>query len=228
MRFKRLSKKDLELGQAVLNQVTGQDPAIKPQDNKKIKSAQKEVKYGLEFDSRLELYMYEQLTAAEIRFKFKPVYILQEGFRYRGEVVHPITLTTDFELEDYDIIIDPKGFANDTAPLKNKMLKALLFAQGRQPRIIFPSSQVKCREIIYRIKNGFYLDPNDPKQKLSDNQVKDRIKRLKKVMFFDGKTFSHPHIGESHLLEDIRILERWDFELLVQKLTRIASSLNPL
>lgn len=218
---KRIDKtvNSTEFAQALLNHSN---------ENKKIKSAQKETKYGLEFDSRLELYMYEQLTAAEIRFKFKPVYILQEGFRYRGEAIHPITLTTDFELLDYDIIIDPKGFANDTAPLKNKMLKAHLFSLGRQPRIIFPSSQVKCREIIYRIKNGFYLDPNDPKQKLSDNQLKDRMKRLKKIMLFDGTMFHHPHIGETVLLDDIRILERWDFELLVQKLTSIASTLNPL
>ena len=229
MGFKRVSSKRIdksvnspEFAQALLNHIN----EVKP--NQKIKSAQKETKYGLEFDSRLELYMYEQLLSADIKFKFKPVFILQPGFRYRGDVVHPITLTSDFELEEYDIIIDPKGYANDTAPLKNKMLKAHLFAQGRQPRIIFPSSQVACREIIYRIKNGFYLDPRDPKQKLSDNQVKARIKEMKKIMLFDGKMFHHPNIPGEYCLDDIRILEKWDFELLIQKLTRIRDSLNTL
>lgn len=209
MGFRRFKKKD----------VTALVTSDKPAPNQKIKSAQKETKYGLEFDSRLELYMYEQLTEANIRFIFKPVFVLQEGFRFRGDWIHPITLTSDFELLDYDIIIDPKGFANDTAPLKNKMLKAHLIARGRQPRIIFPNSQVKCREIIYRIKNGFFLDPNDSKQKLSDTQLKERIKRLKAFYSFDGKVFTKDFdLTPAYDLQFIRVLEKWDFELLVQKL----------
>lgn len=210
MAFRRVSKKELDAGSPYLSPL--------PKPNKKVKNAQKTFKHGVWFDSTLELYMWERLTEANIRFTFKPKYILQPSFKYRGESMLPITLTSDYELLDYDIIIDPKGWANDLAPLKNKMLKLHLLNNGRQPRIVFPKNQVQCRELVFQILNGFYLNPNDPKQKLSDNQIKDRIKKMKKYLMFDGKLFSKPNYERVFHLEDIKVLERWDFDCLVVKI----------
>lgn len=187
-------------------------------ENKKIKNSQKVFMHGIWFDSKLELYMYDRLRDANIPFTFKPKYIIGDAFKYRDDSILAITLTPDFDLPQHDIIIDAKGYSNDLFPLKLKLLKKYLIENGRQPRIILPSSQLACRKIIYQIVNGFYLDEFDPKQRLSNNQIKVRIKEMKKYRAFDGKTFYSTPDMESYSLELIKKLEKFDFNELIRKL----------
>ena len=55
-------------------------------------------KYGLKFDSRLELYFYELLKKEGIKFEFQNTYTLLKPFKYDGKSVRAMTLTVDFEI----------------------------------------------------------------------------------------------------------------------------------
>lgn len=101
---------------------------------------------GIKFDSKLEMYCYEQLTAAEINFIFQYKYVLQDKFRYNNVAIRQITLTVDFYLPELNIIIDTKGFQRGDNKLKWKMLKAKL--QDTSPIIYFPTSQKRVLELI--------------------------------------------------------------------------------
>ncbi len=131
-------------------------PDQKP--NAKVKNAVKSEVNGVKFDSNLEKYMYGLLKGAGITFDFQVVYVLQEKFRYNGEAVRAITLTVDFVLHSRNMIIDTKGYANDIAPLKYKMLKNY-FVEGRYgeswlPVIELPSTKKECDLLLNRILYG--------------------------------------------------------------------------
>jgi hypothetical protein len=50
---------------------------------------------------------------------------MQEGFRFRGKAIRPITMIVDFVLRinGMTYYVDTKGFATETSKLKYKMLK---------------------------------------------------------------------------------------------------------
>ncbi|MFQ8806189.1 MAG: DUF1064 domain-containing protein [Alistipes indistinctus] len=100
--------------------------AVTPPGNRKIRNARKIERDGVKFDSRLEMYMYDLLTMAGIRFEFQKRYCVQEGFRYRGAAIRPVTYTVDFFLPEHDTVIDTKGYRTQQGDLRIKMLKRLL------------------------------------------------------------------------------------------------------
>lgn len=139
-------------GKALLEAVTVQE---KLKGNKKIKNATKTEAHGIKFDSKLELYTWESLTNAGIRFEFQKCYVLQPGFTYRKEKIRPITLTVDFWLPELNVIVDSKGWKNDVAPVKYKMLK-WHFYEGRSdlhlsaenPEIHMPKNKKEVDALI--------------------------------------------------------------------------------
>jgi len=123
-----------------------------PVENKKVRNATKSINdEGIKFDSAIERYMYERLKASKIDFQFKVEYLLQEKFRYNGEAVRAIKLTVDFFLPGYNKIIDTKGWANDVAPLKMKLLKWHLYRKDFSPTIELPATKKECDELINRL-----------------------------------------------------------------------------
>jgi len=136
------------------------EPFAPISENKKIRNATKTVVDGVKFDSLLEKYMYDLLRGAKIEFEFQKVYVLQEKFRYGKEAVRAITLTVDFFvplLFNEAIIIDTKGFANDVAPLKMKLLKRLLYDHyenhyyAKLPKIEIPKNKKEAELLLNRL-----------------------------------------------------------------------------
>lgn len=125
--------------------------------NKKVRNATKSVVDGVKFDSNLEKTMYDLLTGAQIDFQFQKQYILQQKFRYGTAAIRAITLTVDFYLPERNMIIDTKGYANDVAPVKYKMLKKLLYFEYDNgwitslPKIELPSTKKECEVLLNRL-----------------------------------------------------------------------------
>ena len=120
---------------------------------------------GITFASGLEKYMYQALKKAKIKAKYEgETYIVQEGFEFKndsyerqsngkGELVNrgskkvlPIKYTPDFVSNSF--IIECKGRANETFPLRWKMFKK--YVKENLPRVILykPQNQKECDKVI--------------------------------------------------------------------------------
>ena len=116
---------------------------------------------GITFASGLEKYMYEALKKAKIKAKYEgKTYELISGFNFtntshercangkgdyknRGEKkILPIKYTPDFIGDDF--IIECKGRANESFPLRWKMFKKLV--SNTEPHVIIykPQNQKEC------------------------------------------------------------------------------------
>ncbi len=103
--------------------------------NSKIRNATITRKHGRTFRSNLELHMYERLRLHNIKFEFQKRFKVLDKFKYRGETVKSMSVTPDFWFRQYNIIADPKGYSNDTWPMREKLLKRALLSQGLEPEI---------------------------------------------------------------------------------------------
>ena len=120
---------------------------------------------GIKFASGLEKYMYVALKKAKIKSKYEgETFIVQEGFIFdvnsyerqsngKGEMVNrgqkkilPIKYTPDFVSDSF--IIECKGRANESFPLRWKMFKK--YVKERIPHVILykPQNQKECDEVI--------------------------------------------------------------------------------
>ena len=93
-------------------------------------TAEKRTYNGIVFASVLEMRFYRdvvkdllssgKISAADMQ----KVYVLQEGFVYRGKKVPPITYKADFVFymaDGKEIVIDTKGCPDDAARIKRKL-----------------------------------------------------------------------------------------------------------
>ena len=119
-------------------------------ENRKIKNARKVERDGIRFDSRLELFMYDLLKEAGIRFERQKRYTLQPGFRYNGVAIRPITYTVDFWLPDHNL----KGYHTQQGDMRIKMLKWRFSTAGESPRIETPKNQTECRTLLEELKRS--------------------------------------------------------------------------
>lgn len=125
--------------------------------NRKVKNATKIEENGVKFDSLLEKHMYDLLKGAQIDFQFQKQYILQEKFRYRTEAIRAITLTVDFVLPKYNMIVDTKGHQTHDNVLRWKMLKWMIvdyFEYPEPPEIIMPKNKKECDVLLNRLLFG--------------------------------------------------------------------------
>ena len=120
---------------------------------------------GINFASGLEKYMYQALKKAKIKAKYEgQTYIVQEGFMFKnesyerqsngkGELVNrgckkilPIKYTPDFVSNSF--IIECKGRANESFPLRWKMFKK--YVQEHLPNVTLykPQNQKECDETV--------------------------------------------------------------------------------
>lgn len=147
--------------------------------NKKIKNAKEHIYNGIKFKSSLELFCYKLLTENKIDFIYQPSpVILLEKFKtdyecyenigkiYRDadkkiinstkrfdviESVRQITYTPDFSGLNGEWIIETKGFANDSFPIKWKLYRRFLMTNGFIGPLMKPENQsevVRCIGII--------------------------------------------------------------------------------
>ena len=126
----------------------------------------KKVTYdGIKFASGLEKYMYQALKRAKIKAKYEgETYIVQEGFEFKnksyerqsngkGKMVDrgskkvlPIKYTPDFVSDSF--IIECKGRANETFPLRWKMFKKYVKHKMKHVTLYKPQNQKECDQVI--------------------------------------------------------------------------------
>ena len=126
---------------------------------------------GINFASGLEKYMYLALKRAKIKADYEgETYVVQDGFEFnnksyerqgngkgdfrnRGEKkILPIKYTPDFVSSSF--IIECKGRANESFPLRWKMFKK--YVKVHMPHVIIykPQNQKECDEVINLIKTN--------------------------------------------------------------------------
>lgn len=126
-------------------------PQKKDNTNRKIRNASKVQFNDIKFDSELELYMYKLLLRAKISLVFKPKFILVPSFHYEGELVREISWRPDYIVSDYNMLIDPKGYANDNFPLKLKLFKKWCIDNDKHYEFYFPKNKKECDSIYFLI-----------------------------------------------------------------------------
>ena len=134
-------------------------------ENKKIKNASKHTYNDIEFKSSLEVTVYKTLLQEGFNPEYEPeTFIVWEGFkpttpyytRNRGKlklnsiVVRDITYTPDFIIKygNKTIVIEVKGFCNDTFPIKRKMFRK--YIEGKSDFMYFEI--YSKRELLEAIK----------------------------------------------------------------------------
>jgi hypothetical protein len=132
----------------------------------------KKVSYdGHNFASGLERYMYMALKKAKIKAKYEgETFVLMNGFHFenesyekqangKGEFINrgskrilPIKYTPDFIGEDF--IIECKGRANESFPMRWKLFKRLVSQQFPSYTLYKPQNQKECDRVIEIIKSN--------------------------------------------------------------------------
>ena len=126
---------------------------------------------GITFASGLEKYMYQALKKAKIKAKYEgKTYTVQEGFEFKnksyerqsngkGELVNrgckkilPIKYTPDFVSDSF--IIECKGRANESFPLRWKMFKKYVNDNLKHVTLYKPQNQKECDIVIELIKEN--------------------------------------------------------------------------
>ena len=70
--------------------------------------------------------------------------------------VNGITYTPDFIGKDEKWIIECKGWANESFPLRWKLFKNLMRKKSKPPIIFKPTNRKDCEQVVeYLIKKGF-------------------------------------------------------------------------
>ena len=131
----------------------------------------KKVTYdGIKFQSGLEVYMYKALKEARIVGEYEPTsYTLLNGFDLesvcfekqangKGEYkdrgckkILPIKYKPDFVGRDF--IIECKGRANESFPLRWKLFKAWMSLHASTITLFKPQNQAECDLTIRHIEN---------------------------------------------------------------------------
>ena len=120
---------------------------------------------GIKFASGLEKYMYMALKKAKIKAKYEgETYVVQEGFEFKnesyerqsngkGDLVNrgckkilPIKYTPDYISDSF--IIECKGRANESFPLRWKMFKKYVNDNLKHVTLYKPQNQKECDKVI--------------------------------------------------------------------------------
>ena len=126
----------------------------------------KKVTYdGITFASGLEKYMYKALKEAHIKADYEGcTFTLQEGFEFKNESyerqsngkgdlinrgckkILPIKYTPDFV--SHDFIIETKGRANESFPMRWKMFKKYVNHKMSHVTLYKPQNQKECDKVV--------------------------------------------------------------------------------
>ena len=149
--------------------------AIRKRSKKRGPVRAKKVSFdGIDFASGLEKYMYMALKKAKIRSKYEgETFVLLNGFHFENEAyekqangkgdyinrgnkrILPIKYTPDFIGDDF--IIETKGRANESFPMRWKLFKKLVSEQFPNITLYKPQNQKDCDrtiELILEKRNG--------------------------------------------------------------------------
>jgi len=140
---------------------------VKRKGRTKVKNAKKSIYDGKEFKSNLELYCYKQLEQSEILVEYEEntftifpamVYPLacyegtQKKLYNKGSKIRPITYTPDFVDPNGKFIIETKGYANESFPLRWKLFKKHLKDNNYHYVLFMPRNKKQVDETVELIK----------------------------------------------------------------------------
>lgn len=127
--------------------------------------AKKVIYDGIAFASGLEKYMYKALKDAKIDFQYEgESFELLPSFKFDNECyerqsngksdfinrgnkkVLNIKYTPDFT--GYDFVIETKGRANESFPLRWKMFKYYLYNNFDSRTLYKPQNQAECQKVV--------------------------------------------------------------------------------
>lgn len=123
----------------------------KTTENKKVINAINCVFNGIKFKSKLEMYFYKICVEHKVKVTLQPKFLLQPKYSYLDLKIREITHSPDFFLEDYNTLVETKGFKTDSYVLKRKMLLYHLFISGKNPEYVILKNQKECLEYIKRL-----------------------------------------------------------------------------
>ena len=135
-----------------------------PKRRTKVKNAVKNIYKGIQFQSKLELSCYKELEANQIEVEYeKHTYTVFDGIVYpqacyEGTAkklynkIRPITYTPDFVDPNGKWIIETKGYANESFPLRWKLFKKHLKDNNKQYVLFMPRNKKQVIEVVELIK----------------------------------------------------------------------------
>ena len=132
--------------------------------------SKKVVYNGIQFASGLEKYMYKALKEANISSEYEGcTFVLQDSFEFevssyerqsngKGDLINrgnkkiqPIKYTPDFI--SYDFVIETKGRANESFPMRWKMFKKYVNHKMKHVTLYKPQNQKECDRVVEIILN---------------------------------------------------------------------------
>lgn len=122
--------------------------------------AKKTVQDGQKFDSKLELYCYNQLKANDIPFEFQVKINLMPKYRdIDNKAVRETNLIVDFvlSLNGLTLYTDTKGFFTKDSMLKYKMLKHKIYLDGNNGRVIFLKNKKEVDSFVNEMNHARWI-----------------------------------------------------------------------
>ena len=133
----------------------------------KVKNAKKSTYNGKNFQSNLELYCYKELEKAKVPVEYEEqTFTIFNALVYpqacyegtskklynKGSKIRPITYTPDFVDPKGKWIIETKGYANESFPLRWKLFKKHLKDNNHNYVLFMPRNKKQVDEVVELIK----------------------------------------------------------------------------
>ena len=133
----------------------------------KIVNASKCSYRGIQFQSKLELFAYKSLKKDKLKVDYeKHTFTILEGATYsqecyegtkvklynKGSKIRPITYTRDFVDPDGIWIMETKGHANESFPLRWKLFNNYLINTNSKATLFLPRNRKQVTEAVEIIK----------------------------------------------------------------------------
>ena len=125
---------------------------MKRSQNKKIKNATPIEADGIKFRSKLELYTYKKLKEANIVTEYEQhKYELLPAFIFHGKKIRAITYLPDFVGKGF--VIECKGYANDSFPLRKKLFEFWLSVHEPETQYHVVRTQKEVDQLVETLKS---------------------------------------------------------------------------
>ena len=106
---------------------------------------------GIKFRSKLEAYCYKKLKEANIYAEYEQHrYTLLPNFKFDNKTIRAITYLPDFVGKNF--VIECKGYANESFPLREKLFKYYLTKNEPHMQYFLVKTQKQIDALIDKLK----------------------------------------------------------------------------
>ena len=125
--------------------------------NKKIKNATCVEISGIKFKSKLEAYTYRALKQNGFNVLYEPKrFTLIPAFEFNNKKIRAITYKPDFIIDD-KIVIECKGYRNDSWPLRKKLFEYALVKDNLKYDFYEVHTQKEVDTLVLNLKERNYV-----------------------------------------------------------------------